>query len=332
MKIACPISSADEVEMLAENGAGEFYCGLTPPEWLERYNVAIWLNRRSPKGANLLSYDALGTLVDSAQRYSIPVSLTLNAHHYTEDQLTLVLELARRASGLGVAALIVADPALMLALREAGIETPLHVSSLGACFGAEAAGFYQELGASRVILPRDLGLTEMARLVASAGPDIEWEAFVLNDGCPYTEGFCLTTHSVGDAFCHREQAYTFHSATSRLASVESGQLEEQYRDYRDWVWHVGGGCTVSHRGLQNGACGLCAIAELADIGVTAIKISGRQAPAVRKLVSLKLVRAVIDKLGAGAPPEEAAAFAKALRDTPDLCDSSYMCYYRDVAG
>lgn len=315
--------------MLAENGAEEFYCGLAPQEWLSAYNIALWLNRRTPRGANLLSYEALAELVKGAGRYKIPVFLTVNAHYYTQEQQALVLDLARRAVEIGVDALIVGDPALILALREAEIDIPLHISALGTCFNAEAVGFYKDLGASRVILPRELSLDGIRRIVAKVKDFIECEAFILNDGCVYSEGFCLTTHSVGQAFCYRDWGYTFSSAGGMKARMERERLEEHYKHYREWIWYVNGcGCSISHRGFQNGPCGLCAIKPLYDIGVASIKIVGREAPSLRKLLSLRLVKAVVEKVRGGAREEEAAALSRALRDTPGLCDSGYMCYYR----
>lgn len=318
--------------MLAESGADEFYCGLTPAAWLTDYNVAVWLNRRSPRGANLTEYDALGTLVERAHRYRVPVSLTLNAPQYTQAQLALVLDVARKASEIGVDTLIVADPALLLALRDEGSATPVHVSSLGAGFNTEAIGFYGDLGASRVILPRDLSLSEIALIVSRLGDRVESEVFVLNDGCAHTEAFCLTSHSVGDAFCYRDWVYTFRSAGSREARgdalAERALLDGHYRDYREWVRQMSGACTVSDRGFQNGACGLCAIDALYRMGITSIKIAGRQAPPLRKLLSLKLVKAVLDKVATGAAPEDITGYAQALRATPNLCGSGYMCYYR----
>ncbi len=333
MKIACPISSPEEVEMLAENGAEEFYCGLTPQEWLSEHNIALWLNRRTPRGANLLSYEALAHLVEAAHRYAIPVFLTANAHYYTREQQALVLDLAKRAVEIGVDALIVSDPALILALREARIDIPLHISTLGTCFNVEAVGFYKDLGASRVILPRDLSLDGIRRIVAKVRDLIECEAFILNDGCVYTEGFCLTTHSVGQAFCYRDWGYTFHSADDVKARTESERLEEHYTHYKEWIWYVNScGCSVSHRGFQNGPCGLCAIKPLSDMGIASLKIVGREAPALRKLLSVKLVKAVVDRVRTGASDEAAAALSRTLRDTPALCDSGYMCYYRGLSS
>src|SRR5262249_26988183 len=126
MKVLAPISSYDELEMLAESGAEEFYCGIVPREWLERYTGAVWLNRRSPKGGSFETFNELRQLVDDAHRRNIPVFLTLNAPYYTAEQLTWVMELARRLDGeAGVDALIVTDINLLMQLSKAKMNAAL---------------------------------------------------------------------------------------------------------------------------------------------------------------------------------------------------------------
>ena len=110
MKILAPIRAYDELEMLAASGAEELYCGITPAEWTARYQGAVWLNRRSPKGSSLDSYAEMKQLVDGAHALRIPVFITLNAPYYAAEQIPLVIELARRLSEeIGVDALIVSD-------------------------------------------------------------------------------------------------------------------------------------------------------------------------------------------------------------------------------
>src|SRR3989475_1415751 len=99
MKILAPICSYDELEMLAASGAEEFYCGIVPREWMERYTGAIWLNRRSPKGGSLETVSDLKQLVDGAHKLQIPVFITLNAPYYTSEQIGWVMDLARRLDG-----------------------------------------------------------------------------------------------------------------------------------------------------------------------------------------------------------------------------------------
>jgi hypothetical protein len=45
-----------------------------------------------------------------------------------------------------------------------------------------------------------------------------------------------------------------------------------------------------------------------------------------------MVRAVLDLVERGAPREEAARKAVALRNTPKFCEARYMCYYREEAS
>lgn len=335
MRILAPISSPDEVEMLAANGADELYCGFVPREWMEAYTGAIWLNRRSPAGANLATFESLAELVRGAHSYGLPVFLTFNAPTYNDGQLRRITELARRVSGeIGVDAFIVSDLGLLLTLAELGLQARIHVSSIASALNSEAIEFYAELGASRLVLPRALSLGEITDLAGAVERRIELEAFILNDGCAFEEGLCHTTHHhrVG-AFCGNIARWGYEACTDdghALTGRESGLLADHMRSYREWIWYVNGcGQPLSPRGLPYGPCGLCAIPTLTRIGVASVKIAGRQASSLRKFASLRLVKAIVDLVRAGASPDQVAARARQIRSTPELCGTGYMCYYRD---
>src|SRR5262249_5640398 len=133
MKVLAPISSHDELEMLAAAGAEELYCGIVPREWMEKYTGAVWLNRRSPKGGSFENFADLKRLVDDAHRVNLPIFITLNAPYYTAEQLPLVLDLSRRLSEeIDVDALIVTDINLLARLGEENLSCDLHVSSVAA--------------------------------------------------------------------------------------------------------------------------------------------------------------------------------------------------------
>ena len=61
-----------------------------------------------------------------------------------------------------------------------------------------------------------------------------------------------------------------------------------------------------------------------------LKIAGRQASAFGKLVSLRLVKTILDMMRNGASPEQIAVRARRARDAPAACEAGYMCYYRDA--
>ncbi|MBI3666713.1 MAG: U32 family peptidase [Acidobacteria bacterium] len=333
MKILAPIRAYDELEMLAAAGAEELFCGIVPREWMERYTGAIWLNRRSPKGGSLETYDELKRLVEAAHGLHLPVFTTLNAPYYTAEQLPLVVDLARRLSDeVGVDALIVTDINLLLRLSEEKLAADLHISSVAATLNSEAVRFLLDFGPKRIILPRSLTLEEIARIVREVGDRVEIEVFMLNDGCAFEEGFCATTHhhSVG-AFCSSlsEMRAEFEWGGPVLTRRRENWLRRNLADYREWVWYLNGnGCGSTPKGLPYGPCGLCAIPDLLRLGVASLKIVGREASPLKKLASVKMVRDIVDRARAGTPKLQVIDRARALRETPEHCDSGYMCYYQ----
>lgn len=193
MRIVAPVSRVAEIEPLAQAGASEFYCGLVPPDWLGRFH-AINANRR-PSG-NLTRYEDLARAIDIAHAHEATVSLVLNAQHYSAAQIGAAEDIAGRFAALGGDALIVSDLGLLHALALRFPALRMHVSSVATCRNAGAARLCRELGAQRLILPRDVTLAEAASIAAEV-PDIEIEAFVLNDGCIFEEGACHTIHLPG---------------------------------------------------------------------------------------------------------------------------------------
>jgi putative protease len=334
MKVLAPISSYDELEMLGENGAEEFYCGIVPREWMERYTGAVWLNRRSPKGGSLETFSDLKRLVDGAHRLDIPVFITLNAPYYTSEQLTWVMELARKLdSEAGVDALIVTDINLLMQLSQARLKADLHISSVAATLNSEAIRFLLQFGPSRIILPRSLTIAEIGAIATAVRDEVELEVFMLNDGCAFEEGYCSTTHhhTVG-AFCTSlsEMDTEFEGAhNADLSYRQTARLKRNMADYREWIWYVNGnGCGSAPNGLPYGPCGLCAIPDFQRLGIASLKIVGREASPFKKLASVRMVRDIVDRVRSGASRLVTIERARSLRGTPEHCDSGYMCYYK----
>ena len=330
ISIASPVSIPEEVEGLADLGANELYCGVTPDSWTARYGDAGWLNRRGGGKANMTSVAELARLVDIAHARGLTVSVTLNTPYYTADQMPALVALSSELAAIKVDGIIISDPSLILALREAGSPLPIKVSSVAAVRNCGAGKFFEELGVKRIILPRHLSVADIA-LLRTRLPNVELEVFALNDGCVYEEGFCATTHAAG-AFCMAEWDYDFSRIDGNPVSEEEQALFDQnIRDYREWVWYLANcGASLSARGLPNGPCSLCAIWDFCQMGVDCLKIVGREAHPRRKLRSLELVRAVVQMVEQGASRSDVRAFSRGVRGTPEHCDSGYMCYYREI--
>jgi U32 family peptidase len=331
MKITAPISRIDEIVPMAAAGANELYCGVVPREWIARFNTGA-VNRRY--FGNLESMEQLGQAVDIAHQNGTALLLVLNAQQYGSAHQGALVELARAFHGYGGDAVIVADIGLIARLRQDVPALAIHVSSVAACRNSAGVGFYRGLGARRVILPRDVSLEEIETIAAACSP-VEIEAFVLNDGCVFEEGACHSIHlpaRQGGPICIDKRPFVYQDAQGQSVSPGmSRKLRDNDADYQRWLWYrFGCGFTTSANGYPWGPCGLCAIARLAAAGVASIKIAGREGATERKLKSVEMVRAVLDRVRAGATGEAAADFAVSMRQAADHCRSGYMCYYPEV--
>ena len=328
MKIITPVSSVEEVEMLLVNGADELYCGVNPQQWAASLGAHCWMNRRDPSSANLHSEIDLGAVVNQAHAKGVPVNITLNAPFYPDEHLDYVVALAEKlAVDPGVDSLIVSDVNLLIRLYRKALPVRLHLSSLGSCFNSHTVDFYRQLGVRRVILPRQLKLSEIYKLVTQSTSDMEFEVFALNDGCVFEEGFCQTTHTMGP-FCMTAWQ-PIHLPTTRHGA-RPVDLQAQLINLRRYGWYQNNcGSSYQKDGLPNGPCSLCWFSYFRDWGVTAVKIVGREASFYRKMRSLQMVKAVMDEAAKGASADDIRSFARSIRATPEYCRQGYMCYFRD---
>ncbi len=96
-------------------------------------------------------------------------------------------------------ALIMADPGLIMLVREKWPDMPVHLSVQANTVNYAAVKFWQQLGVSRIILSRELSLDEIAEIRQEC-PDIELEVFVHGALCVAYSGRCL----LSGYFNHRD--------------------------------------------------------------------------------------------------------------------------------
>ena len=330
MDIVAPVSRYEEIGILASAGADEFYCGVVPREWVDRFRTS-GVSRRL--FANLPDMDALARAVETAHGLDKSISLALNAQQYTGEMTRAIVDLAGQYAELGGDAVIVSDPVVVgeVSRQVAGIR--IHVSSIASCHNTETARFFRDLGATRIILPRHVTLAEVAEM-AAAVQDVEFEVFALNDGCVYEEGACHSIHlpvKLGGAICMDDYEVDHARWDGRdLTPDEVDLLTSNEKTYSDWLAHrFGCGSTATEEGWPLGPCGLCALPALADCGVVAVKIVGREASIHRKQRSVELVATVRDTLGRSGSGDAVKSLARAIRKRPELCADGFMCYYPD---
>lgn len=132
MKFVVPLNDIDYYEQLVEAGAGEFFCGYVPYEWIEKYGMVLPLNRREwfLSGCNFHTMDAMKVLRKKIEKYGIDVSITLNAKYYIPEQYPYILNIVRDLMDHGIQSFIITDIGLLLYLRENKINCNLNISKL----------------------------------------------------------------------------------------------------------------------------------------------------------------------------------------------------------
>ena len=100
---------------------------------------------------------------------------------------------------LGPDALIMADPGLIMMVRDRWPELPIHLSVQANTMNYASVRFWQRVGIRRVILSRELSLDQVEE-IRQACPDMELEVFVHGALCIAYSGRCL----LSGYFNHRD--------------------------------------------------------------------------------------------------------------------------------
>ena len=118
------------------------------------------------------------------------VYLTMNTLP-TNEEMDRLPEAIRAAQQTGVDALIVADLGVLAMAKELAPEMPIHFSTQMGITNYGAATAAYRMGASRVVLARELSLQDVARIRDKTPPELEIEAFVHGAMCMSVSGRCL---------------------------------------------------------------------------------------------------------------------------------------------
>jgi putative protease len=266
--IISPADSAYEAMLLIEAGATALYCGLFP-EYFKDYPYFFSPNQRSFKEAQMNEKE-FERVVDICKSKNIPIYLTINQVYFLEEQIPLIIRMAKYAELLSVDGFIMGSIPLMLHIKDAGIKTPIIASTMAVTLNSFTADFYYKFfNIKKITLPRSLKLNEIKQIVAN-NPNINFDTFILVGKCPNVEGFCGFLHTNPNKIWPCEQVYDIECYPKERKEIINIQK----------MWQ---GFPRSH------GCGICAIPDLIKIGITGFKIVGRGSPASFKIKNVELV-------------------------------------------
>jgi len=313
VRILCPVDSAAEATALAGLGANELYGGYLPGSWAERFSLAAPPNRRTFAEAQIGDAAALRRVVAAAHAGGAEFFLTVNSPLFAREQQQELLALAVEARDAGTDAFIAADPGFILAVRERWPGARIHLSTLADAANHGAAAFWRRLGVERITLPRHLSLGAIAALVA-ASPGMRFDAFVLYGQCPNDEGQCTFSHD------HPARTWPCVQRYRIEPSAVCGPARRAAAALDGW-----GGLSRAD------ACGLCALWDLARLGIDAAKIVGRGTPTERKTWAVGAIADLLALIAGGIGRDAFRDRARALsRARLSHRCSPYLCYFPEL--
>lgn len=291
MKITAGLGSIDEYIRFAEAGADEFFSGYVPYSWAKKYGTVMPLNRREVFCYNvqLGSYSELEILSTMIKKYGKPVHLTFNSLYYIPQQYQEIAEIIQNCMKLGFRSYIIADPALILYLRNQGINCDIHISGETGEVNSRMVEVLQRQKLKRIIFHRKNTFEDMQSVIRTeqlAGGEraqTEFEAFVLNEMCQFSGAFCNSLHCDEMGYLCRVPYHLERVMRKRNnREKEKGDgLEALGVSDENFTGDIGEDESWLEKYDETGylcgetGCGLCALYQMQKAGITHLKLVGR---------------------------------------------------------
>ena len=275
-ELLAPAGDLERLRMAVLYGADAVYLAGTD------FGMRAFAGNFSPQG--------LAEATAFAHAHGVRVHCTVNTMPRNEemDRLPAHLEVLEAA---GVDAVILADlGAFQLAGRYAP-HAARHVSTQAGVTNYETARAWYDLGASRVILARELSLEEIRTIRERTPADLELEAFVHGAMCVSYSGRCLLSNYMtgrdgNRGSCAQPCRYQYYLMEEKRPGEYFPVYEENGETY---IMNSRDMCMIDH------------VTDLLAAGVSSLKLEGRAKSAYYAAIATGAYRHAVDAAAAGTP-------------------------------
>ena len=241
-------------------------------------------------GAKNFTNDELAAAVQLAHAAGKQVYVACNIIPHPNDMDALPAWLAQIAAA-GADAVVVGDLGVLKLAQKHAPGVAIHISTQAGVTNAETACALHELGASRVILARELTLSEIATIRANTPCELELECFVHGAMCVCYSGRCLlsnylTGRDANGGACTQPCRWQY----ALMEQTRPGMYFPVEEDARGThIMHAQDLCLIEH------------IPALLNAGITSLKIEGRAKAAYYVAVVVNAYRVALDSALQGKP-------------------------------
>lgn len=295
-ELVCPAGSLPALKAAVDHGADAVYMGFKNET-----------NARNFPGLNLDRHAfAEGIRYAQSRRRKVLVAINTYAQAGRVDVWQRAVD---EAAGLGVDALILADMGVLdyAARRHPGLR--LHLSVQGSATSYEAINFCREMfGIERAVLPRVLTLQQVEHVIQNT--EVEIEVFGFGSLCVMNEGRCwLSSYATGESpnthgVCSPAHHVRWEQAGADMEARLAGILIDRFKPNEPAGYPTLckgrfdiDGETVYALEEPVSLNVLPILPDLLRIGVSAIKVEGRQRSPAYVAQVTRVLRAALDRAG-----------------------------------
>lgn len=244
--------------------------------------------------------------------------LTLNTMPHGNEYGALA-DFLRDIAGAGIDAFIVADLGVLSLIREILGDVEIHISTQAGIVSAKSALAYVSLGAKRLVLARELTLSEIAEIKEALPDGIELEAFIHGSMCVSYSGRCMLSHHLTGRDANR-------GACTQPCRWNYVIVEEKRPDVPLPIEQTELGTFIMS---SKDMCTVSIIPELVKAGIDSFKIEGRMKSAYYTAAVTNAYRMAIDSYLRA--PESYEYDSRLLRELESVSHREYCTgYYLDT--
>ena len=224
--------------------------------------------------------------VELAHKLNKKLFITVNAIPHNED-LEILPEYIKYLESLKVDAVIVADLGVFNIIRKLS-NLPITISTQANNTNWASVSMWKDLGAKRIILARELSLSEIAEIRQKV-PDVELEVFIHGAMCISVSGRCLLSNYLTGRDANRGECT--QPCRWKYYIMEEKRPGEYFPIFEDekgtYIMNSKDLCTVDF------------LNKIIETGVDSLKIEGRMKSSYYAGVTTKIYREAIDSYYSG---------------------------------
>ncbi len=253
IELLMPAGNIEKMRYAFSFGADAAYLGM------------VDFSLRTMRKGELITKDNLKIAIDEARRLNKKAYLTLNIFSY-DDDIKKLYENIEIIADANPHAIILSDFGIYNVVKKELPNIDIHISTQTNTLNSESVKFWRDLGATRVILARELSFKQIETIRKNVA-DVELECFVHGSQCMSYSGRCLLSDYMTG---HQRKAN--HGGCAQPCRWSYKLLEEtRPGEYYEIVEDDKGSHILSPKDL----CLIEHVKNMQDIGVNSIKIEGR---------------------------------------------------------